>query len=182
MNIVLLPPLFLPPTEYFRLIADADMAVIDTGLSFDKRFKAVHRTVVAGSAGETFLTVPVSRPESSLCPWSDVRVSGHGEWFRVQRLTLATLFGPTPWFDLYRHDIFPLIGESAVGRRITDLDIDLVMAVCRLSGIRTPMSVTLDPRYADDTDVRVDDFRPYDFYGKPGAVSVLETLFTQGKV
>lgn len=179
-NIVLLPPLFAPPVAYFKAIAGADLAVIDTAMRYDKRQKSVHRTVVTGAHAAAFLTVPVTTPGTSRCPWDEVRVSPHGQWWRVMTSTLATLFGPTPYYNYYRQDFAPMLTEQAVGRPITDLDLDIILAVCRLVGIRTPLSVTLDPRYKADNGVEIADLRYHDFYADPAARSILETLFTQG--
>lgn len=182
MKIVLLPPLYFPPTAYFSTMRDADLAVIDTEIRHDKRFKQVHRTVVETPHGLSFLTVPVSTPRGSRCPWSQVSVSGHGEWWRVQRLTLETLFGSTPYFAMYRHDIFPYLGPEAVGEPVTDLDVRLIVALRQLSDITTPLSVTLDPRHALDPANEIVDLRGHDFYSQPDAVSALHTLFCEGKV
>ncbi len=182
-KIVVLGAGYLPAAGYFRAMAEADLAVIDTAMRYDKRRKAVHRTIVSGADGKpSLLTVPVSTPGTSRCRWDEVRVSPHGEWWRVQRMTLATLFGPTPWFDLMRHDIFPAIDERAVGRTITDLDIDLILAIRRLAGITTPLSVALDPRYVDDPDVTITDLRDHDFFADPEARSAIETLFKEGSL
>lgn len=181
MNIVLLPPLFIPPARYFSLMAKADIAVIDTTMRYDKRRKAVHRTVVSGKEGApSWLTVPVSTSNTTGRSWDDIRVSGHGEWWRVMRLTLATLFGPTPFFHLYKDEIFATICPEAVGRSICDFDIDLILTMRRFLGITTPLSVTLDERYATDSDVTVTDFRAHDFYADPDSRSVVETLFKDG--
>lgn len=183
MKIVLLAPLYLPQAGYFHAMADADMAVIDTAMRYDKRRKAVHRTVVSGADGTpALLTMPVSTPGTSHCRWDEVRVSPHGEWWRVQQLTLATLFGPTPWFDLMRHDIFRTIDKTAVGRTVTDIDIALILTVRRLARITTPLSVSLDPRYSTDPDVNITDLRDHNFYADPDARSAVETLFKEGEL
>lgn len=180
MRIVLLPPLFLPPAPYFKEMATADLAVIDTGLRFDKRNKQVHRTAIASAHGKAFLTVPVSHPESSRCSWSDVRISAHGEWPRVVRSTLATLFGPTPYFHLFKTDFFDIINESYVGRSVTDFDIALILVVRKLAAITTPLSVTLDSRFPTDPDVETVDLRNRNFYADGDEVSVIENLFRSG--
>lgn len=179
-RIHILSPLFAPPRKYFELMTQADMVVIDTSLRYDKRFKAVHRTAVACPHGAQHLTVPVSTPGTTRCLWSDVSVSAHGRWWHVMQSTLATLYGPTPYFNYYRHDIEPLIDSRAVGRAVTDIDLDLIVTLRRLLDIATPLSVWLDPRYVDDAGVTIHDYRHYPFYDEPNAVSVLDDLFRFG--
>ena len=174
MRIVLLPPLYLPPEGYFGAMANADLAVIDTSMRYDKRFKVVRRTQLDNECKQR-LTVPVTPGKSGSTYAETCRVSPHGRWWRVHRLTMETLYGPTPWFDLYKSDLFDIISEDAVGRLVADLDIDLILIIRRLKGITTPLSTSLDPRYLTDNDVNIEDLRYHDFY--KDSRSCLPTLF-----
>lgn len=184
MKIVLLAPLYLPPADYFRLMADADLVVIDINMPYDKRFKAIHRTRINTAHGPGFLTVPVTKGHrtaggSALIPEYSQYVSPHGHWWRIQQSTMATLYGPTPFFDLYRQDFFGIINASAVGRPVIDFNIDLILAVCRLCGIVTPLTTTLHGICENDA---IEDLRRHDFYEKPETVSVIEDLFKNGRL
>lgn len=182
MNVVILPPLYLPPSQYFRAIADADLAVIDTEMRYDKRHKAVHRTILEGQHGPAMLTVPVTTPGTSRCLWNNVTVSPHGEWYRNHTATLATLLGPTPWFALLNNDFTSIINASAVGRSIVELDIDLILAVMRIAHITTPLTAVPDPRIMASPHTAVTDLRRKDWYREPQQVSVLHTLSTHGHI
>lgn len=185
MKIVLFAPLLLPPAGYFRAMQEADLAVIDTSMRYDKRFKAIHRTPIgpqSNTSEGSFLNIPISSSHANHCNVNDITVSPHGEWWRVWRMTLSTLYGPTPYFDLYRHDFFPLIDEKTVGRPITDINIDFILTVRRLCGITTPLSVNLDERYSGDTNVEITDLRRQDFRDLPDSVSVLDNLFKEGQL
>lgn len=183
MKIVLLAPILLPPAQYFKAMAEADVAVIDTAMRYDKRFKALHRTPIgsqANSSEKKYLNIPISSAHHNHCSVSDIKVSPHGEWWRVWRMTLATVYGPSPYFDLYKHDFFPLLDEKSVGRPIAELNIDLLMTVRHLTGVDTPLSVTLDERYLSDKNVEICDLRHSDFVCAPDSVSVLDNLFKSG--
>lgn len=182
MKILLLSPLYLPPANYFRLMAESDLTVIDTSLPYNKRNKAVHRTAVSGRGEASLLTVPVSTPGTTRCAWDEVTVSPHGEWWRVHKLTLATLFGPTPYFDYFKDELLRPIGPDSVGRPVTDLDIDIILNVRKLLGIDTPLSVTLDSRYATDPGVEIIDRRHDDFYATGAERSIAEHLFHYGRL
>lgn len=181
MKIVILPPLFLPPAGYFSAMSCADLAVIDVAMRYDKRAKAVHRTVVEGLHGPLKLTVPVSTPRTSRCVWEEVCVSGHAEWYRTLRSTFDTLYDPTPFYEYMRDDILGCLTGRAVGRPITDVDVELIIALRRLGQINTPLSVTLDSRHPcpDDT---VTDLRAHDWYADPGTRSAIISLFTTGSL
>lgn len=180
--IIILPPLFLPPEHYFQVIREAELAVIDTSIKFDKRMKDVHRTVLSGQHGPEYVTVPICHPKTSRCAWNDVRISPHGQWWRNLSLKMATLYGPTPFFDFYRHDFLETVNERAVGRSVTDFDIDLILTVNRLSGITTPLSVELDTRWAGRSQTEIQDLRHHDFYGNGTERSAIEQLFMKGSI
>lgn len=179
MRIALLAPAYLPPTAYFHAIAQADIAVVDTSMRYDKRAKAVHRTRLDGIHGKAFMTVPVTLPGSTHCLWNDVKVSAHGQWWRVQRSTLDTLYGNTPFYDDFRHDFLRFINQDYIGQSIIDLDIASLLIMCKLGNIHTPMSATLDARYLHDAGVEVVDMRNHDFYADNN-VSAIEQLFSRG--
>lgn len=181
MRTVILPPAFAAPASYYAAMVGADCVVIDTAMRHDRRAKAVHRTVVDGAHGSVFLTVPVCKAEGPT--WHDVRVSDHGRWWHVMQSTLATLYGPTPFFGYYRHDIFAPLDAPAVGCPVTDLDIAVDMAIRRLLGVTARMSVAADTRFGAD---RVVDLRKIDFFDVdmpsdlyPGR-SVLQALMELG--
>lgn len=150
----------------------ADVAVIDTSMRLNKRFKPLHRTVVSGQQSASFLTVPIER--------HGLAISDHNEWWQTMVSTLETLYGATPFFHLYKNDFLSHIGQQAVSQSIIDLNINLILAVRRLAGITTPLTVRLDERYLSgdaSDDVEIVDLRNFDFYADAATRSVIEDLF-----
>lgn len=139
----------------------------------------MHRAYISQGLLRANLTVPVSKPGTSRCTWDEVRVSGHGVWWRVMTSTLATVFGSSPYFDYYRYDIQSLFTSAAVGRSITHLNIDLLLVVMKMLNIDTPLSVTLDPRLTQGH-AEITDLRKFNFYEDQEQRSVLEMLFLKG--
>lgn len=186
MKIVILPPLYLPPADYFRIMAEVDMAVINPFVRYDKRFKGTHRTVISSGHGAAFLTVPVSRDKSAdsskSYSWNDVSVSSHGSWWHTHRATLETLYGATPYFHLFKQEFFEFIDSVSVGKSVSEFDIALILAIRRLAKIETPLSVSLDPRYREDSGVDIYDMTRMDFYDNGEKRSAIEQLFREGSL
>lgn len=188
--VLFLPPAFLPPAAYYAAMLAVRRALIDESMRYDKRAKSVHRTFLATTHGVSALTVPVERPESSRTAWNRVNVSGHGQWWRTMRSTLATAFGPSPFFEYYRDLFDSELSEKAVGAPVTGLDLALDSEIRRLLSLPTLVSASADPRDSVFIDLRRVDFfhDPIELPGfsirvapelSPGR-SILEPLFRLG--
>jgi len=100
-NTVILPPRLFGSVGYYVAMANARRAIIDTGMRYDKRNKAVHRYDIADVRGPMQLTVPLARPHGcqGVPTWADAAVSTHDEWWIRHRITLESAYGRTPFFE-----------------------------------------------------------------------------------
>lgn len=146
-NSIVLPPQFMGSTAYYALIASASAVSIDETLPFDKRFKSIHRTRIDGANGTSFITVPVSKPESmSTAMWSDIRVSAHGGWWNEMLTALHSAYGRTPFFEFYIDEFAPLLSAETPGIPILELDRRLDRLLRRLLQIDTDVTyITTSP-------------------------------------
>lgn len=98
---VVLPPRLFPGIGYYRSIASSRRAIVDTGMRYDKRCKAVHRYEIVDARGRLQLTVPLAKPHgcNGVATWSDALVSTHDEWWRRHRTALESAYGRTPYFE-----------------------------------------------------------------------------------
>ena len=98
------PPMLFGLVEYYAAVARYGATVIDRGLRYDKRNKAVHRYDIADTRGRLTLTVPVSKPATEREGqrlWADMQVSAHGRWWEVHATALESAYGRTPYFEHY---------------------------------------------------------------------------------
>lgn len=110
---------------YARVAACGGNAVMDGTMLFDKRRKQVHRCDIADVNGVVQLTVPVGKPHGiPRATWSDVRVSSHGRWWHVHRVTLESAYGRTPFFEFYIDRFAPFLCAEAVERYPSIIDFD----------------------------------------------------------
>lgn len=137
-----MPPRFLAPASYYAAIAAAGSHSVVSSVRFNKRDKAVHRTLIADVHGELSLTVPVARPLNSMSArWSDVRVSTHGSWWSPMMTSLESAYGRSPFFEFYIDRFAPFFKprHADTCEPVTDLDIGLHNVVCDLLLIPHPV-------------------------------------------
>ena len=98
----MIEPRLFPPASWFREIASCPVVIRPLDSRWNKREKNTHRYAIADVNGRIELTVPVMKPESlSRCTLSDIRLSTHGNWWHVHRVTLESGYGRTPFFEHY---------------------------------------------------------------------------------
>lgn len=110
---------------YAEVAAYGGNAVMDGAMLFDKRRKQVHRCDIADVNGVVQLTVPVGKPHGiPRATWGDVRVSSHGRWWHVHRVTLESAYGRTPFFEFYIDRFAPFLCAETVERYPSIIDLD----------------------------------------------------------
>ena len=116
-----LPPRLCGGIELYVRAWAAGSYAMDT--AFDKRDKATHRFTIADTRGRLDLTVPIAKPASSRCRWSEIGVSTHGAWWDVHRVALESAYGRTPYFEFYIDRFLPMLTVGVTDRypRLCDL-------------------------------------------------------------
>lgn len=123
-----LPLRYFGNIGYYAGMAACGRAVICDGALFDKREKAVHRCDIADTHGSMTLTVPIAKPHGiARARWSDVRLSNHGAWWHVHRVTLESAYGRTPFFEYYIDRFLPFLSSDVVERFGTIAGLDLAV-------------------------------------------------------
>ncbi|MDE6555379.1 MAG: WbqC family protein [Duncaniella sp.] len=120
---LLLPPVLCGPVEHYVAAWAVGRSAFDPGARFDKRNKITHRFSIADTRGRLDLTVPIVKPASSHCLWSDILVSTHGAWWDIHRVALESAYGRTPYFEFYIDSFLPMLTVGVESRfpRLTDL-------------------------------------------------------------
>lgn len=116
-------PRYFGSVDYWLRRA-AGMAVADNGL-FDKRRKEIHRYQIADVNGPLTLTLPIVKPHGiPRATWRDVRVSDHGQWWHVHRVSLESAYGRTPFFEFYIDRFLPFISPEVIDRYPSVIDLN----------------------------------------------------------
>lgn len=184
------PPRYLAPISYYAAMAACDRVIINTGLRYDKRCKAVHRADIADTHGLLRLTVPVSKDPDAIPGtrplWSDRTVSAHGRWWEIHRVALESAYGRTPYFQFYIDNLLPLISEASIGCSVIDLDTGLDIRIRAMLHLDTEVicgEASDDAVYFED--MEIPDAEPYwqvraDRHGFMPGLSIVDLLFNMG--
>lgn len=86
---------------------------VDSDALFDKRRKEIHRYTIADVNGPLTLTLPIVKPHGiPRATWRDVKVSDHGQWWHVHKVSLESAYGRTPFFEFYIDRFLPFISRE----------------------------------------------------------------------
>lgn len=148
---------------------------------FDKRDKATHRFAIADTRGRLELTVPVAKPASHRCLWSDVMVSDHGGWWDVHRVALESAYGRTPYFEFYIDRFLPMLTAGVTERypRLMDLALAWDGQIRHLLGLEPGVEVEGEPVEPQMTTPPYRQVREAQL-GFVEGLSVLDLLFNLG--
>lgn len=176
--------------SHYATMAAFGRAILGAGELYDKRRKAVHRCEIADTHGRIQLTVPVAKPHGiDRARWSDVRVSPHGAWWHVHRVTLESAYGRTPFFEFYIDRFMPFLTREVVDRYPTVADLDMAIDAEIRSILMIDAEVCTDresaaPEYTAPI-VSPHDMEPYwqvrdAVHGFMADLSVLDLIFNLG--
>lgn len=153
---------------------------------FDKRRKEVHRYDIADVNGPLTLTIPIVKPHGKkMATWRDVKLSDHGQWWHVHRVSLESAYGRTPFFEFYIDRFLPFLSAETVDRYPSVIDYN--EAVER---IISDILLLPDKAFGEETAAATPVITPEDYqaYWQPRAsrfgflpgLSVLDLIFCLG--
>lgn len=153
---------------------------------FDKRRKEIHRYDIADVNGPLTLTIPIVKPHGKqMATWRDVKLSDHGQWWHVHRVSLESAYGRTPFFEFYIDRFLPFLSAEAVDRYPSVIDYNEA-----LETIITDILLLHDKAPGDGATAssRVTPPKDYQAYWQPRAsrfgflpqLSVLDLIFCLG--
>lgn len=106
---IVMPPRLCASVDYYAHVWRYGNYRQDWNGRFDKRDKDTHRFTIADTRGTLSLTVPIAKPTSSHCRWSEIEISTHGAWWDVHRVALESAYGRTPFFEFYIDRFLPML-------------------------------------------------------------------------
>jgi len=163
---ILLSTAYLPPLDYFLLIAGADKIFIEKEENYIKQTWR-NRCRILSSNGPLTLTVPVKKGDSLKNPVSSVMIDYTKRWQQVHLRAILSSYGSAPWFQFYfeRFEEILLSGEEF----LIDLNHNLLQTIMDLLGIKTQIEYT---GFFDPVSVAGNDYR---YTIRPGKTPFFKT-------
>lgn len=187
-----MPAMLFGPAAYYAALAAFGRVAVDFDARWDKRYKQLHRYEIADTRGRLTLTVSVSVPHGLDRPLlrSDVRISRHGQWWKLHRTALESAYGRTPYFEFIIDRFDSLLcdpGEPSEAPSAAGFAREADRAVRTFLGLDTELTDTPSANAADLTgfDFSAHPVAPYRqirsaSLGFLPGLSVLDLIFNLG--
>jgi hypothetical protein len=136
---ILLSTAYLPPVEYFSLIAHADEISIEREENYIKQSYR-NRCYILSSHGKQLLSVPVYLGSQHKTPLKEIRIDYSKRWQQVHLRALTASYNSSPYFQYY----FEII-EKIISRKtdlLIDLNSELTRSVLDILKIKKKLSYT----------------------------------------
>lgn len=150
---ILLATAYLPPVEYFSLIAKADEIFIEREENYNKQtFR--NRCTILSSNGPMNLTVPVLKGSELKTLIKDIRIDYTKRWQQVHLRAISSSYGSSPYFQYYFEDIERIINFNH--RFLLDLNTGLLVTILKILKLNKTVNYTssFKPAEYEDTDFR----------------------------
>jgi hypothetical protein len=149
---ILLSTAYLPPVDYFSLIAGADEVYIESNENYVKQSYR-NRCYILAPSGRQMLSVPVFEGSRHKVQITEARIDYSKRWQQVHLRALISCYKSSPFFDYYFDDIEKIIASKH--EYLFQLNISLIETILRMIGISKPLSFT--------TSFEPIENKPYDF-------------------
>lgn len=101
---ILIEAQYLPPVQYFTVLAQAETVYLETQEHYQKRSYR-NRSFLAGANGRMLLSVPLKKGKHQQMPITDVEVDYKRPWFGEHWHSIKSAYGKSPFFDYYAEAI-----------------------------------------------------------------------------
>jgi hypothetical protein len=150
---ILVSTAYLPPVEYFSLIAGNDEVLVEREENYLKQSYR-NRCYILSSHGPQLLSVPVLLGSLHKTPVKDIRIDYSKRWQQVHLGALTAAYNSSPYFQYYFESI-----ETIISRKIDfllDLNMELTEKIVELLKIKVRITYTSDfmPVTQDNHDFR----------------------------
>jgi hypothetical protein len=150
---ILVSTAYLPPIEYFSLIAQADEVSVEREESYLKQsFR--NRCYILSAHGPQLLSVPVYLGSQHKTPLKEIRIDYSKRWQQVHLRAISASYSASPYFQFYFENIEKIINKNF--EFLIDLNLELTESVLKMLKIKTKLtySTNFKPVSEDENDFR----------------------------
>jgi hypothetical protein len=150
---ILVSTAYLPPVEYFSLIAQADEVSVEREENYLKQsFR--NRCYILSVHGPQLLSVPVYLGSQHKTPLKEIRIDYSRRWQQVHLRAISASYSASPYFQFYFENIEKIINKNF--EFLIDLNLELTESVSKMLKIKTKLtySTNFKPVSEDENDFR----------------------------
>ena len=138
-DVSVLTTAYLPPVEYFFVIAHSGRVLIEQHENYQKQsWRSRCRILAAG--GPEDLSIPVVKEERRGRPIRDIRIEYSEPWLQHHIRAFAAAYHSSAFYDYYADDLLPILESRPVF--LFDLNMVLLEKLLVLLDLRVPVSLT----------------------------------------
>lgn len=112
INKALLSTAYLPPIDYFRVVAMADKWEIEQCEKYQKQSYR-SRCHILSANGPLSLSIPVDRSGGHSVPIKSIKVDNSVNWQKTHWGALVSAYQSSPFFEYYKEDFRPFYEKRA---------------------------------------------------------------------
>ena len=150
---ILVSTAYLPPVEYFSLIAQADEVSVEREENYLKQsFR--NRCYILSAHGPQLLSVPVYLGSQHKTTLKEIRIDYSKRWQQVHLRAITASYSASPYFQFYFENIEKIIKKNI--EFLIDLNLELTESVLKMLKIKTKLtySTNFKPVSEDENDFR----------------------------
>lgn len=136
---ILLSTAYLPPAEYFKLISQAEEALIEREENYLKQSYR-NRCYILSSHGPQPLTLPVYSGSLHKTPVRDIRIDYTKRWQHVHLGAITAAYGSSPYYLYYFENIEKIISKKI--NFLIDLNMELTESILKMVKLDTRLTYT----------------------------------------
>ncbi len=138
---ILLSTAYLPPSEYFSHIINADEVAIEKEENYLKQSYR-NRCYILSADGAHSLTVPVYLGSIHKTPVKEIRIDYSKRWQQVHLRAITSSYNSSPYFLYYFETIERIILSGHIF--LVDLNMELLLALLEILKIKVQISDTTE--------------------------------------
>ncbi|PKO96358.1 MAG: hypothetical protein CVU12_05325 [Bacteroidetes bacterium HGW-Bacteroidetes-7] len=152
IHMALLTTAYLPPVDYFRVIARADKWEIEQWEKYQKQSYR-SRCHILSANGPLSLSIPVDRSGGHSVPIKSIKVDNSVNWQKTHWGAIVSAYQSSPFFEYYKEDFRPFYENRAD----TLFEFNTALTKLILDSLGLPSDISFTEFF--NAEKTVDDFR-----------------------
>lgn len=130
---------YLPPIEYFAIIAQNQSVQIEKWEHYVKQSYR-NRAIILSANGPLDLILPVEKPQGSKTLIKDVKIAYHDRWNAEHWNAIISAYNSSPFFEYYRDDLEKFFNQEY--SFLLDYNTEMLHCILKLLHITYDISYT----------------------------------------